>query len=88
MLDDIKDLWAEFDFFAPHHVFAAAHITALSHVNGGLALYHLARTASVASVASSRAWTVERRMRAANWTAVALSAAQEGLIRSQQSCDD
>ena len=29
-----------------------------------------------------------KKMRAANWTAVALSAAQEGLVRSQERCDD
>ncbi|CAK9036946.1 unnamed protein product [Durusdinium trenchii] len=44
VLDDIKDLWEQFDTFEEHHVFAAAHITALHHVNGGLALYDLSRT--------------------------------------------
>ncbi|CAE7842887.1 CMD1 [Symbiodinium sp. KB8] len=64
VLDDIADLWAQFDTFEKHHVFAAAHISALSHVNGGLALYDLSR------------------MRARNWTSLALRAAREGLGRS------
>eukprot|EP00435_Cladocopium_sp_Y103_P066280 s664_g28.t1 len=70
VLDDIKDLWAQFDTFEPHHVFAAAHITALSHVNGGLALYDLSR------------------MRASNWTSIALKAARDGLERSHDCIHD
>eukprot|EP00438_Fugacium_kawagutii_P022056 Skav220167 [mRNA] locus=scaffold564:326407:328827:- [translate_table: standard] len=70
VLDDVKDLWAQFDTFEPHHVFAAAHITALHHVNGGLALYDL------------------DRMRASNWTSIALDAARSGLERSNDCIHD
>ncbi|CAE7218674.1 unnamed protein product, partial [Symbiodinium natans] len=50
VMDDIADLWAQFDTFEKHHIFAAAHISVLSHVNGGLALYDLSRM-------RSRNWT-------------------------------
>ncbi|CAL1169401.1 unnamed protein product [Cladocopium goreaui] len=70
VLDDIKDLWAQFDTFEAHHVFAAAHITALSHVNGGLALYDLTR------------------MKASNWTSIALKAARDGFERRHDCIHD
>ena len=43
VLDDIANLWKEFDSMQEHHLLAAPHAVALHHVNAGVVLYYVAR---------------------------------------------
>lgn len=43
VLDDIRELWAEFAAFEEHELVAAAEVPALHHISGGLVLYNLAK---------------------------------------------
>ncbi|CAK9101540.1 unnamed protein product [Durusdinium trenchii] len=46
VLEDLRNLWQEFENMEDHHLLAASHAVALSHINAGVVLYHVERMRS------------------------------------------